>query len=100
MRKGGQAKRLHLMKIRHPLVIKAAGLAGAGVLRLWMRTLKYQSRPLGVDVDPNGAGLQGRYIYAMWHEYLLLPVHFYARPDICVLISQHADAHILTEVCG
>ena len=33
-----------------------------------------------------------RYIYAFWHENLLLPAYHYGRPDIQVLISQHATA--------
>lgn len=87
------------MKIRHPLALKAAGFLGAGVLRCWMRTLRFQYRPLGLDLNPNLPDLPGRFIYAMWHEYLLLPVYQFARPDIHVLISQHADGEIIAEIC-
>src|SRR5919199_910181 len=87
------------MKLRHPGLLKAAGLAAAWAVRLWMGTLRYRYRPLGLDVDPNQPGLRGRYIYAFWHENLLLPAYRYGRPDVWVLISQHADGQLIAEVC-
>jgi len=80
-------------------MIQTAGLLGSWTLRMWMRSLRYRYRPLGTDTNPHQPQLATRYIYAMWHEYLLLPVYCYARPDIHVLISRHADAGILAEVC-
>jgi lysophospholipid acyltransferase (LPLAT)-like uncharacterized protein len=85
------------MKIRHPWLIKAAGLAAAGAVRLWVGTLSYRYRPLGPNVDPNRPGFRGRYIYAFWHENILLPAYHYGRPDIWVLISRHADGQLIAE---
>jgi lysophospholipid acyltransferase (LPLAT)-like uncharacterized protein len=87
------------VKIRHPLLIKSAGIVGAWVLRIWMRSLRFQQCPLGENFDPNQPGLSGRFIYAMWHEYLLLPVYHYARPDIHVLVSHHTDGDIIAGIC-
>jgi lysophospholipid acyltransferase (LPLAT)-like uncharacterized protein len=87
------------MKIRHPVLIKGLGLAGSCAIRLWMGTLRYQYRPLGANMDPHRPELNGRYIYAFWHENLLLPAYHYGRPDIRVLISQHADGQLIAEVC-
>jgi lysophospholipid acyltransferase (LPLAT)-like uncharacterized protein len=87
------------MKLRQPALIKAAGFLGAGVLRGWMRTLTYRYRPLGADVNPHRPDLAGRYIYAMWHETMLVPLYTYARPDIHVLVSPHADGQLLAEGC-
>jgi len=87
------------MKLRHPGLIKAAGLAGAWFLRLWMGTLWYRYRPLGPNVDPRESKRDGSYIYAIWHENMLLPAYRYARPDISVLISRHADGQLFAEVC-
>jgi lysophospholipid acyltransferase (LPLAT)-like uncharacterized protein len=64
-----------------------------------MRTLRYRYRFLGVDVDPHQRGLTKRYIYAFWHENMLLLATHYARPDVYVLISQHADGQLIAEVC-
>src|SRR5262249_30493583 len=91
--------RTGFVKIRHPWLLKATGLMGAGLLHYWIRTLRYRYRPLGPDVNPHRHDLPGRYIYAMWHETMLLPVYQYARLDIYVLISQHADGQMIAEVC-
>lgn len=87
------------MKIRHPLLIKTAGFAAAWCLRGLMRTVRYRYQPLGPDVDPTRPDWPGRFIYAIWHENLLLPVYHYCGRGIYVLISQHADGQLLTEMC-
>jgi lysophospholipid acyltransferase (LPLAT)-like uncharacterized protein len=87
------------MKIRNRQLIKLAGLLGAWLVKLWIGTLRFRYRPLGLALDPNGAGFRGRFIYAFWHENILVPAYHYARPDIHVLISQHADGEIIAEIC-
>lgn len=87
------------MKIRHPLLIKAAGFAVALLIRLWMATLRHRHRPRGPDVTPHRPGLEGRYIYAFWHEDLLVPAYQYSRRDAWVLISEHADGRLIAEAC-
>jgi lysophospholipid acyltransferase (LPLAT)-like uncharacterized protein len=87
------------MKIRHPMLIWAAGFIGAWLVRLWIWTLRYRYCNLGPDVRPQGLPPGQRYIFAFWHEYLLLPAYHYGRPDIWVLISQHADGQIIAEIC-
>jgi lysophospholipid acyltransferase (LPLAT)-like uncharacterized protein len=86
------------MKIRHPFLIKTLGFAIACLIRLWIATLRYRYRPLGPNMDPNRRGFSGRYIYAFWHENILIPAYHYGRPDIHVLISQHADGRLIAEV--
>ncbi len=87
------------MKIRHPALIKAMGFAIGWLVRLWIGTLRYRYRPLGANLDPNGANFQGRYIYAFWHENILVPAYHYGRRDIHVLISEHADGQLIAEAC-
>lgn len=87
------------MKIRNPTIIKLVGFFGSWFIRLWMATVRYRYRPLGRNVDPWRSGLDGRYIYAFWHENMLVPAYQYGRPDIWVLISQHADGQMIAEVC-
>ena len=86
------------MRIRHPLLAKTAALLGAWGLRLWMGTLRFRYYPLGEDVNPHQKDLKNRYIYAIWHENILLPVHLYSRAKVWVLISRHADGQLLTEL--
>src|SRR2546428_7555 len=87
------------MKIRHPWLISVAGFIGAWLVRLWIWTVRYRYCRVGPDVRPSQLGPGEHYIYAFWHEYLLLPAYHYGRPDILVLISQHADGEIIAQVC-
>lgn len=87
------------MKIRKPWLIKAAGFSAAWALRLWLGTLSYRYRPLGPNVDPKRPECRDRYIYAFWHEGLLLPAYQYGRAGVHVLISEHADGQLIAEVC-
>src|SRR5262245_52928503 len=86
------------MKIRNPKLISAISWLGAQVVRAWMRTVHYEYRPLGPNVDPRQEGMTGRYIYAFWHENLLAPLSQYAQPNIRVLISRHADGQLIAEL--
>ncbi|GIW82102.1 MAG: hypothetical protein KatS3mg105_3909 [Gemmatales bacterium] len=86
------------MKLRHPVLIKIVAFFGAWIIRLWMRTLRYRYWPLGINVDPRLEPKQ-RYLYAFWHENMLLPAYCYGRPDIYILISQHADGELIAEIC-
>jgi lysophospholipid acyltransferase (LPLAT)-like uncharacterized protein len=88
-----------VMKIRHPLLIRLTALLMSWVIRVWIGTLNLYHRSLGCEVDPRRPGLGARYIYTFWHENLLLPAYFYARRDIQVLISQHADGELIARVC-
>ncbi len=87
------------MKIRHPMLIKALGFAVGWLVRLWIGTLRYRYRPMGANLDPNQPNLRGRYLYAFWHENILVPAYHYGRRDIHVLISQHADGQLIAEAC-
>jgi hypothetical protein len=87
------------MKIRHPGLIRVLGFVVACVVRLWMATLRYRYHAVGPNVEPTRPGGGERYIYAFWHENMLLPAYRYARSDIWVLISQHADGQLIAEAC-
>lgn len=86
------------MKIRDPITIRRLSWVGAKLIRLWMGTIHYQYRPLGPNLDPHGKLGNSRFIYAFWHEGFLLPLYHYARPDVHVLISTHADGQLISEV--
>ena len=86
------------MKLRHPTLIKAAGFAGAWFLRGWIGTLRYRYGPLGPNLDPRAQHLSQCYLYAFWHETLLLPAFRFGGKRSQVLISQHADGQLMAEV--
>lgn len=87
------------MKIRNKKFIRAVAWAGSWVVRAWVGTLRYEYNPLGPNMDPRRPEIAGRYLYAFWHENLLLPAYCYGRPDINILISQHADGELIAEIC-
>jgi lysophospholipid acyltransferase (LPLAT)-like uncharacterized protein len=87
------------MKIRQPWLIKVTGFSAALALRLWLGTLRYRYRPLGRSFQPKDLGPDERYIYAFWHENMLMPAYQYQRTNLGVLISQHADGQLIAEVC-
>jgi lysophospholipid acyltransferase (LPLAT)-like uncharacterized protein len=88
------------MKLRTPWLIRTAGFVGATLARWWMGTLRFRHRHLGTtEVNPHHTAPGDRYIYAMWHENMLLPAFQFARRDIYVLLSKHGDAQLFAEVC-
>jgi lysophospholipid acyltransferase (LPLAT)-like uncharacterized protein len=88
-----------VMKIRHPFFIRLTALLISWAIRVWIGTLNFCHRSLVREADPRKCKLGARFIYAFWHENLLLPAYFYARRDIHVLISQHADGELIARVC-
>src|SRR5947199_4196044 len=60
-----------------------------------MRTLRFRYHSLHPGIDPRRPGDPARFIFAFWHEYMLLPLYLYARRDIHVLVSRHADGELV-----
>ncbi len=87
------------MKIRNPALIKWIGFLGAILIRLWIGTLSLRYRSLGKDIYPDRVQPPVHYIAAFWHENILVPCYLFARPEILVLISQHADGEMIAQVC-
>src|SRR6516162_3823019 len=86
------------MKLRQPWLIALAGMAGAWLVRIWIWTLRYRYHYEAVDARPYLPGLRDRFIYAFWHENILLLAYHYGRPNVHVLVSQHADGQLIAEI--
>lgn len=86
------------MKIRHPLIDKTLGLAGAMGIRAWMDTLEYKAAFYDPKVDPVNRAWQGQKIYIFWHEYILFPLALRGHSHLAMLLSRHHDAEILSHV--
>ena len=67
-------------------------------IRAWMRTLDARIACYQTNMDPAVASFQGPAIYIVWHEYLALPPCNRRGCDVTMLLSQHRDAHWLTEM--
>lgn len=84
------------MKIRSPWLLRPLSLLGALFIRFWVGSLRGRLfDPEGVIPPPLAGGK--RYIYALWHEYLLLPMSRIAQGNVHILISQHADGQFIAE---
>jgi lysophospholipid acyltransferase (LPLAT)-like uncharacterized protein len=87
------------MKIEHPLLLRAIGSAGATLVRHLGRTLTYHFRYQNPVVNPEVARQTGqRYIYAFFHEVMLFPAYYWNWPEMHILISEHRDGELITQV--
>lgn len=84
------------MKLRNPRLIRMAAVLAAVVIRVWMSTVRLRVVNLDDSDHPADAD-RDRFIYAFWHEALLVPVKFRAR--VRVLISKHADGELIARAC-
>lgn len=86
------------MRIRNPKLLRFISWTGAYAFRGWVGTVRHLHRSVGPDYLPHAEGGNGRYIYAFWHENMLMPAYHYSRPDVHVLISTHSDGQLITDV--
>jgi hypothetical protein len=87
------------MKIQHPLLVRAIGVTGAALVRQLGRTLHYHFRYQDPSVAPEIARQTGqRYIYAFFHEVMLFPAYYWPWPEMHILISDHRDGELITQV--
>jgi lysophospholipid acyltransferase (LPLAT)-like uncharacterized protein len=87
------------MKIQHPALIKAVGIAGSKLVRGLVGTSRFHFRYADPSVNPEVARRTGeRYIYAFFHEVMLFPAYFWAWPEMQILISDHRDGELITQV--
>lgn len=87
------------MKIRNPKVISALSWVGANLIRGWVGTVRYQDRCIGPRTLPDRHGrTPRRFLYAFWHEHMLVPACRYPIPDLHVLISTHRDGQLITDI--
>ncbi len=88
------------MRIRSKLLNKLVGVAGAGLLIAWRRTLSLRIRCPIPELNPCDSRHRGEYIYASWHESILafcfLGLPFLYKTQ--VLISQHQDGEYITQI--
>ncbi len=87
------------MKIEHPLLVRAVGCTGAWLVRRLGNTIDYHFRYEDSSVNPEVARRLGqRYIYAFFHEVMLFPAHYWAWPEMHIMISDHRDGELITQV--
>lgn len=87
------------MKIRHPALIRAVGAVGSRLVKTLVGTNRFHFRYADPSVDPAVARRTGqRFIYAFYHEVMLFPAYYWAWPEMQILISDHRDGEMITQV--
>jgi lysophospholipid acyltransferase (LPLAT)-like uncharacterized protein len=87
------------MKIRRPWLIQSLCMIGFWLVRLLLGTIPCKYWRNGPDLRPCVVKPQQRFIYALWHEYLLVPMVNFSHPTCRLLVSEHADGMIVAEIC-
>ena len=85
------------MKIRRPWVIQTICLLGYWLVRALLATVFCKYWRTGRDFRPSILKPNERFIYAMWHEYLIVPMIHFNTTKARILVSQHADGLIVAE---
>src|SRR5262245_55386841 len=72
---------------------------GAWTVRRLVGTSRFHFRYADPLVNPAVARREGRrYIYAFYHEVMLFPAYYWAWPEMQILISDHRDGELITQV--
>jgi lysophospholipid acyltransferase (LPLAT)-like uncharacterized protein len=88
------------MKLRHPGVIRLAGLCAATAVRSLLGTVRTREFLVEPCVRPDFPDQAHRYIFAFWHEALLYLAGRYGHhKNVAILISRHADGELIAQAC-
>ncbi len=87
------------IKIDHPWLVRGVGIGGAWLVRRLVGTVQFHLRFDEPEVDPIVARREGRrYLYAFYHEVMLFPAYYWNWPEMQILISDHRDGELITQV--
>jgi lysophospholipid acyltransferase (LPLAT)-like uncharacterized protein len=87
------------MKIRKRWVMQTLCLLGVWLVRALLATVSFKYWRTGQDFQPAFLSPKEQFIYAVWHEYLIVPLMYFNHPSCRLLLSQHADGEITAEFC-
>jgi hypothetical protein len=83
--------------LTQPLAARFGGFVLAATIRAWMQTLDYQTVYYDERVDPARHDLsRERHIYIFWHEYIPYQLYLRGNCNICMMLSDNRDAHLLS----
>ena len=97
---GRRRKTQLLRKLTSQVAAPALGLTAAAVIRGWTRTLDYRVAYYDPRVDPVHPQCRRRYLFLVWHEYMLFSVVHRGHCQMTVLASQNRDAEFATHAAN
>jgi lysophospholipid acyltransferase (LPLAT)-like uncharacterized protein len=87
------------MKIQHPALTCAVGISVSWFVKRLVGTTEFHFRYADPKLNPEIARQTGeRYLYAFFHEVMFFPAYFWAWPEMQILISDHRDGELITQV--
>ncbi len=84
------------MAVKSPMARKMLGLLGAVAVRWWRSTIDWRALYFDPTVDPVHPRHSRRFVYAGWHEVLLMPVALRGHRKMLTLTSDHGDGEIIS----
>lgn len=83
------------MRLRRFISPSALGLPASLVLRYLRSTIDWRAVYCDPRVDTVHPEFDGRFVYAAWHEQLLMPIALRGSRDMLALASEHGDGEII-----
>jgi lysophospholipid acyltransferase (LPLAT)-like uncharacterized protein len=87
------------MKIRKPWLIKSICFLGYWLVRALLTTVPWTYWRTSRDYAPANVGRKEKYIYVLWHEYMIVPMVRFCHSRVRLLTSLHADGMVVAEMC-
>ena len=84
------------MRLNRLLGPAALGLVASAALRGLRATIDWRAVYFDPRVDPVHPEFRGRFVYAGWHEYMLMPIALRGSRDMLALASEHGDGEIIS----
>ncbi len=72
-------------------------MTGAGVAKVWCRTIDWRSIYFDPRVNCLRPDYRGRTVYVCWHEYLIAPIVLYGGARMLGLASEHGDGELIAK---
>jgi lysophospholipid acyltransferase (LPLAT)-like uncharacterized protein len=88
------------MKITSPVFWKTAGLLATVLIRNWMELVDFKAAFHDPEVDPAFGNKNQRFLLLFWHEYILCPLFLRRNSNVTMMLSQHGDAEIVSQIAA
>lgn len=85
------------MRIRSRILTKIVARTVVGLLWSLLRTCRVTLTIMDPAIHPYKPPVSERFIYAIWHDSIIVPIFIDRQPQMSALISRHQDGEYLAE---
>lgn len=86
------------MRFNGPWAKRATGATATAIVRTLMASLDKRAALYDMASMPGSPLCNRPKIIVLWHEYIPMGIYLHANTDITMLVTQHGDGDVLTEV--